>query len=295
MPIISLVHLITLAALWGGSFLFIRICASALGPALLMELRVLLAAIFLLLVSWLVKKRSLEVRKYWKHYLILGIFNSALPFLLYAYAAQALTASLLSVLNALAPIWGAVVTALYSRTMLSSKSALGLTFGVAGVAVLVGFDAVTVEPEAWFAVLCGVLAALCYGISGTYAHHAVQVPSFSNAHGSMWAASLVILPLLLLAPDNPDMSLPIVSSVLALGVLCTGVAYLLYFRLIEDVGSASALTVTFLIPVFGILWGYLLLDEEVGWHTYAGSTMVVLGTALVTNFSPSVLWKRADV
>ena len=135
----SLVRLLALSAIWGASFLFMRLGAPVLGPVLLIGCRVLSAALFLAVVGALLR-RPLDARRHAAHYLVLGLFNSALPFLLFAFAARTLSASLLSILNATAPIWGAVIGAVWTRTALSPKSLLGLALGVAGVALLVGFD-----------------------------------------------------------------------------------------------------------------------------------------------------------
>jgi drug/metabolite transporter (DMT)-like permease len=195
--------------------------------------------------------RSMGARRHWRHFLMLGLFNSALPFLLYAYSARTVPASLLSVLNATAPIWAALIAA-------------------------------------------ALAAAFSYGIATNYAKSAAAVEPFANAYGSMWAATLLLLPLMFATPlpsEPPDPH--VVASAVALGVLCSGVAYLLYFRLVADIGPAPALTVTFLVPVFGILWGVLLLGETVGWHTFVGSASVLIGTALATGFSPRAVF--ADV
>jgi len=135
-------------------------------------------------------------------------------------------------------------------------------------------------------VAAALAAALCYGIASLYAKSAKSVEPFANAHGTMWAAALFVLPALPFFPAPATPTPGVWAAVLALGVLCSGIAYLIYFKLIEDVGPTSALTVTFLNPVFGILWGALFLGETVGWHTLAGSGIVLVGTALVTGFVP---------
>ncbi|WP_447026287.1 DMT family transporter [Vibrio sp. B1Z05] len=284
MTIPSMLRLICLAAIWGGSFLFMRISANALGPAYLMEARVFFAAISLLLVAVYMKK-SINFSSHKKHFFIIGFFNTALPFLLFAYAAQTLPASILSILNSTAAIWGAAIAIVWSRSMPTFKIVIGLLCGVIGVFILVGFDSNHLAQDSTMAMLAGVMAACCYGIASNYAKNAPKISSFDNAHGSMWAACLIILPLLPFMPirEMPDLQISI--SVILLGVVCTGLAYLLYFRLIEDVGPPSALSVTFLIPLFGILWGYLFLNESVGWNTALGALFVIGGTMLVTGFS----------
>ncbi len=287
----SITRLLILSAIWGASFIFMRIAVPALGPVMLMELRVLFAALFLASVAFLLKSR-LEAGKHGKYYLVLGFFNSALPFLMFGYAALTLPASLLAILNATAPIWSSLIGVVWLRQRPTPKSLLGLCLGIGGVALLVGLDQAMLQPGAGWAAAAALSAALCYGIASLYAKRAPNVPPLANAQGSMWAATLWLLPPALFFPPPTLPGGDILLAVLVLGVVCSGVAYLLYFRLIADIGAAPALTVTFLIPLFGVLWGWLFLDETVGWHTLAGAFIIILGTALVTGFSPRLLLTR---
>ena len=291
MTFASLVRLLALSAIWGASFLFMRMGAPVLGPTLLIGCRVLFAAVFLAIVGAALRK-PLDARRNALHYLVLGLFNSALPFLLFAFAARTLSASLLSILNATAPIWGAVIGAAWTRTALPAKSLLGLALGVGGVALLVGVDPSTLRDGAPFAIALALAASFSYGIATNYAKSARKVEPFANAHGSMWAATLLIAPAVPFAPPAATPTLAVALAVLALGVVCSGIAYLLYFRLVADLGAASALTVTFLVPVFGVLWGHVALGEPVGWNTAVGALVVIVGTALVTGFSARALFRR---
>lgn len=285
----SLLRLLALSAIWGASFLFMRISVPALGPAALIEARVALAALFLAAVA-IARRRPLALCRHWRHFLILGALNTALPFLLFAFAAQTLSASLLSILNATAPLWGALIGALALRSGLPAKTASGLVLGLAGVALLTGFDESALRPGAGPAIAAALGAALCYAIASSYAKSVEQVEPFANAHGSMWAATLLVAPLFVAQPAAGMPDATVAAAVVTLGIVCSGVAYLLYFRLVNDIGAAPALTVTFLIPLFGVLWGHLFLDETVGWHTVAGTVVVLAGTALVTGFSPRTLF-----
>lgn len=285
----NIIRLLSLAAIWGASFLFMRVAVADFGPAWLMFGRVLLASLLLALVA-LLYKRSLPLRQYAGHFMLLSLFNTALPFLLFAYAAQTLTASLLAVLNATAPLWGALIGWLFFRQVMTLKVMLGLMLGICGVAILVGFDDVVADSAALPAIAAAAAAACCYGIATWYTRQARPVPAFINAHGSMWGATLWLVPLLWFIPmPVAEPATESFLAVLALGVVCTGIAYLLYFRLVQDLGATPTLTVTFLIPVFGVIWGHLFLDETIGWHTLAGAGIVIGGTMLVTGFSIKAL------
>ncbi|WP_132940811.1 DMT family transporter [Vibrio crassostreae] len=281
-----------LAAIWGGSFLFMRIAANPLGPAVLIEARVLCAAVTLLLVSFYLK-RKLSFNAHAKHFFILGLFNTALPFLFFAYAAQTLNASTLAILNSTAPIWAAIIGAIWTKTTLEVRVLLGLGIGVTGVGVLVGWDAMNIGQEAILPIFAAVMAAFSYGIASNYTKQAPKVEAFNNAHGSMWAAVLIVLPFVFFMPMQEAPNLTITMSVILLGAVCTGLAYLLYFNLINELGAPSALSVTFLIPVFGILWGNLFLDEAIGINTVVGSILVITGTMLVTGMTPSKMIEGA--
>ncbi|WP_038885563.1 DMT family transporter [Vibrio rotiferianus] len=288
----SFFRLLCLAAIWGGSFLFMRVAANTFGPAYLIEFRVAFAAVALLMIALYLRKRVVFF-KHIKHFFIIGLFNSAVPFVLFAYAAQTLNASTLAILNSTAPIWGALIGFVWYRSPLSAKAILGMMIGIGGVAVLVGLDSSTMGNEAIFPIGASLMASFSYGIATNYTKNARQVSAFDNAHGSMWAAVIWVLPLLPFLPMRAEPSTFEWGSVITLGVLCTGLAYLLYFHLVSEIGPTSALTVTFLVPVFGILWGYLILGEPIGFNTIIGTILVLSGTMLVTGFSPSaVLAKR---
>lgn len=288
---INILSLFTLAALWGGSFLFVRIAANPLGPAVLIETRVAFAALTLLVVSFFLKK-SLHFMSNIKHFLILGLFNSALPFLLFAYSAQILNVSTLAILNSTAPIWGAIIGAVWTRTWLTKEVVFGLVLGMIGVSVLVGWEAINVGDEAIIPMIAALMGAFSYGVATNYAKNAPSVEPFNNAHGSMWASVILVLPLVPFMPVREVVSVDIVFAVFALGAVCTGLAYLLYFRLIKELGASSALTVTFIIPVFGILWGYLFLGETVGINAIIGTVLVVTGTMFVTGFASRLISKN---
>lgn len=287
-------QLVLLAALWGASFLFIRLAVPEFGPLWLVSVRVLAGALFLVGAAALLR-RQLPVRGNTPHFLVLGLLNTALPFALFSFAAGSLSASLLSIFNSTAPLWGVVFGIMLSRRLPAASTIAGLVAGCGGVALLVTRDASALAAGSALPVAAAVLAPLCYGLASHYARRCTgHLDPFAVANGSMWGALACCLPaLLFVAPpaggELATLSPRALGAALALGVLCTGLAYLIYFRLIRDIGAASALTVTFLIPLFGILWGALFLGEVVSSATVFGAGLVLLGTALVTGFNPRQL------
>lgn len=274
-----------LGALWGGSFLFISVAVPALGPALLVELRVLLAAVALALYAVAVGRLP-ALRSRWKEFLILGGLNAAVPFTLIAISQLNLTASLAAIMNSTTPLFAAVVAAAWIGEELTTRKIFGLLLGVVGVAVLVGLDPVPLNGVVLLSVGASLLAALCYALGGVYAKRTFPgVPPLAMGIGQQAAAAAILLPLAAASlPEEPP-SLAVVLSVLGLALLSTAVAYLLYFRLMASVGPTKTLTVTFLVPVFGVLFGVLLLGDPVGVGTFAGMGIILSSVALVTGIS----------
>lgn len=287
----DILRLLSLAAIWGASFLFIRIAAPAFGSSALMWVRIVFAAVFLFAIAKFFGKNRLQKADI-GHYVLLGGLNSALPFVLYAYASHWLSASILAVLNATAPLWGFLIGVVFFKQPLQLKAVLGLALGISGVAVLVGFDPLLLSPGSGWAVAAGATAAFCYGLATHYTKRAKQRQAFDNAHGSMWAAMLWLTPFAWWYWPASTPAVELWVAVAALGLLCTSIAYLLYFRLLADIGPTNSLMVTFLIPVFGVFWGYVILDETIGWQTVVGIMLVLLGTSAVTGFSPLALWRQ---
>ena len=280
----DIIRLLSLAAIWGSSFLFMRIASPVLGSAYLAEGRVLLAAIFLYgLALYLKKNRNLL--GHWKHYLIMGFFNSAFPFVLFGFAALNLSTSQLSILNSTAPIWAFVIGLVIGGEKFKMKRGLGLLLGVIGVGVLFGASPTSLDASTYQSIALGLGAAFSYGLASNYAKKSKGIEPFDNAHGSMWASAILLIPALFFIPIRSEPTPLVWGAVIAIGVLCSGIAYLLYFRLIKDVGAASALTVTFLIPVFGTLWGILFLGEQLTLNSAIGMTIIIVGTAMVAEFN----------
>lgn len=278
----DLIELVLLGALWGASFLFMRIAAPDFGPIALVLLRVGIAALFLL--PWLMWRRRLTLlRAHWPALLALGVFAVALPFVLFAYALLSIGAGFGSILNAVTPMFTAVVAFAWLGERLSPLKIAGLVLGFLGVVLLVWNGALFEPGGTGLAVLAALAAALCYGIGANYTRQRLAgVDPMAVSVGTQLAAALLLLPPALWWWPAQSPGLGAWLGVAALGVLCTGVAFVLFFRLIAGIGAARATTVTYLIPVFGMLWGALFLRESVSPRMLAGCAVILLGTALAT-------------
>ena len=277
----DLTRLVLLAAIWGGSFLFVRMAVGAIGPMWLTELRVGLAAIAMLIYAR-AAGFELGLAQNWRPYLMLGVLNTALPWGLYAWSGKYIGASYMAILNAAAPWFAAICGAIWLGEKLSWRKILGLALGMLGVALLVGFGPIAVSTEVVLAVLACISATACYALAGVYVKkRAGKLAPRALTVGSLIAASLVVMPFLPAPPPATAFTWQVTLAVLGISLVCSAAAYLIYFRLIADVGPTRTFTVTFLIPVFGTLWGALFLDEPVGLSTLAGGAVIVIATALV--------------
>lgn len=283
-------ELLLLAAIWGASFLFMRMGAGEFGPFALAGLRVLGASLFLAPLLWR-RGEWPALRQHWRAIALVGIANSAIPFLCFSYAALAITGGLSSIFNATTPLWGVLIAWWWLRDRPDLNKALGLAVGFAGVLWL-AWDKASFKPDAsgassGLAVLACLAATLMYGLAASMTKRWLTgVPPMALATGSQISAAVVLLPLMWGHWPATPPSAGAWGAVVALALLCTGVAYVLYFRLIAHIGATNALSVTFLIPAFAIGWGGLFLGEAVNAAMLGACVVVLVGTSLVTG-----LWK----
>ena len=283
--------LVLLAAIWGGSFLFMRIGSPELGALLFTALRTSTAAIFLYLCI-VKRKKKHELKGQWSKLFISGVINTAIPFSLFSYATLTLSASSASVLNATTPMFGAIVGFFWLKDKLSMSAILGLIIGFIGVYLLVSDNInllksqINIDNEhidLFLAPIAALIASLCYGIAANYTKRYLHdIKPLALATGSQICASLTLLPLCLFFLPNNLPSPQAISSVIISGVICTGVAYILFFRLVNNIGPTKTICVTYLIPAFGLLWGMLFLDEQFTLTMIAGTCVILFGVALTS-------------
>jgi drug/metabolite transporter (DMT)-like permease len=282
MPTVDVVLLLVLSGIWGSSFIFIRYLAPIIGPVATADARMLLAGAALVLF-FLATRFKPDWRKNAWHFLVIGLLNSAIPFVLYSVAALVLPAAMEAIFNSLSPMFGAVFAALWMNEKLTPRKIAGLVLGVGGVVTMSSLGGLHFNAQTGLAIAACVLAPMCYGLAGVYIRTRVSgVKPMAIAGGSQLFGGLALLPVVaIFPPAAASVDLRIALIVLAFALACSGVAYLIYYRLIADIGPTKSLTVTFLIPVFAMLWGLLLLHEAVTWSMVVGAVVILAGTYLV--------------
>jgi drug/metabolite transporter (DMT)-like permease len=271
------VELTLLGAIWGGSFLFMRVAAGDFGPFALVEVRLALGATVLLPFLW--RARTQFTPALWRHLAWISAINSAVPFILFAWGAEHAPAGVGAITNSMAVMFAALVAFIFYGEQIGARRALGLLAGFVGVVILAsGKTAGTsVAPAA----LAGTSAAFLYGIGvNVIRRHLKGIPASAIAAATLTTASLLVLPLALYT--WPTRAIPTMSwvSAILLGVLCTGTAFAIYYRLIHRIGGPRAATVTYLVPLFGVIWAWLALGEAPTLSMAASAALILGGVAM---------------
>jgi drug/metabolite transporter (DMT)-like permease len=288
--------LFLLGGIWGLSYVFIRVASPLLGPALLMGLRVAIASgatVAYIAASGQWKTILPSFRTRGREFLVMGFVNAALPFALIAVSELVLDASYSAILNATTPVFSALGAAAWMGTPLTARVSGGIAIGMVGVVVAVGGAPFVLSPLVLGAAALSILASISYGFGAIYAHrHVSHVSPVTASLGQSSAAAVLLLPFALVETPTARWTTPGVVSLLGLALLSTFFAYLLYFRVLQSAGPTQTITVTFLIPIFGVVWGHLLLGEPIGTGTVVGLAIVLVGIALITGYRPE-RWFRS--
>ena len=282
MSIVQLAALFLLGAIWGASFIFIRIAVEPFGPAFMMFVRVVLTALILVGYARL-RGIRLNIRGHWRQFLVLGFLGSALPFTLIAWSELTLTGSMAAIINSVTPLFTALVAAVGLNERLTPFKMTGAVLGIVGVTIAVGGGSMTMDGGFILAILASLGAALSYAFGGVYAKRFFHgMNNLSLSSGQLIAASFILAPIS--AFDLPTQIPPplAILAFLALVIVCTAFAYQLYYYLIISAGPTKALTVTLLVPVFGVIWGALLLQEPISSGMLIGLVIVLFSVGLVT-------------
>ena len=278
----DLIDLVALGLLWGASFLFMRIAGPEFGAFALVEVRVAIAAA-VLLPMLLLRGQGGALAGNWRPLSILGVFNTALPFFLLTWATLYLTAGTSGILNATAPIFTAIVAWAWLGEKLTISRSAGLLVGSVGVWLLVRDKIGDSMGDTTLAVIAALGGAFLYGVGGNFTRrYASHVKPLAIATGSQIAAALSLLPVAVLTWPESPVSLTAWTAAIVMGVFSTALAYILYFRLIANTGPTNAITVTYLIPLFAMVLGAVVIDEPITVSMIVGCAVILLGTALAT-------------
>jgi drug/metabolite transporter (DMT)-like permease len=285
MNIKTLLQLIALSALWGASFLFIRIASPVLGPAVLAGLRIGLAALTLACIMLFLRQRWPWA--HWRELLWIGVLSVALPFMLYAWAALHIPAGYSALLNTTAVVFGCLAGAWLKVDALTPRKIIGCLLGFAGVALVVRLGPITPSPTVIMAALACTGAAMCYGLSNPLMKRAVtHIEPVAIAAGiHLWSVVLVA-PAALWSLPQARFTPTALAAAAVMGVVTSALAYWVHLRIMRKVSATAAMTPAFMIPLFGVAWGHLFLGEPVSIGMLAGAALVLLATALVAEFNP---------
>ena len=282
----DLARLVALAALWGGSYLFMRYAVPHLGTVLMIEMRVAIAGLALAALIY-ATGGAIGWREHWRAFAFVGAVGMALPFVLIAQALTVIDASTAAILNALSPLFASIVAAAWIRDPVTPAKAAGIALCIVGTAVLVGWTPAAMTARELLAAAMSVAATALYGYTIVYTKVKLKGASpMGTSAGTLLMAALVLLPF---TPMDRDLgAVPAMAwwAVLGLAVASTTIAYLLYYRLIADVGPVKAITVTLLVPVFGMLWGVLFLGEPLTPGRIAGCAIILAGCSLILGLLP---------
>jgi drug/metabolite transporter (DMT)-like permease len=278
-------QILLLSALWGASFMFLRVASPALGPWVLAGLRVALATLTLAVIM-----RALRHDwpwRQWRELLLLGFLTVAAPFVLFSWAALHLPAGYSALLNTTAVLFGTLSAAWMKEDTLTVRKLLGCLVGFVGVGLIVRLGPIEPSTTTLAAALACVAASACYGIASPLMKRATnRMQPLAIAAGLHATSVLLLLPGTVLALPQARFDLSALASVAVLGVITSGMAYWMHLRLVRQVSPVAAMGPVFLIPVFGVTWGHLFLGEALSSGIFAGGALVLLATALVTGFNP---------
>jgi len=271
-----------LATLWSLQFLFLRIAVPVFGAAPVAEARALLGALFV--VPWVVffARQRIAPLEHWRDHLALSLVNNVLPFVCYAFAATSLPAGYLAIINGLVPLSAAVIAAPLLGERLGAARIAGFLLGIAGVALIVNLGPVALNARTLLGTAAAIAGAVLWGWAGVMIKQRTgRLPAMGAAAGTITFAALLMAPLWTFATPASTWTAEGAAALLALGLLCSGLAYLPFFSLVRDIGPSRTLTVGLAVPLLGILWGWLLLDEAVTAAMLGGAALVLAALALV--------------
>lgn len=278
----NFIILVLLSMIWSTTFIFLKYLAPYFGSSGTACLRLLSASVFLLLVYKYLKYK-INWKRDWKFLCLIGVINASIPFCCFAFAALYIPTSLSAILNSLTPFFGVVFAAILFKEKITLSKIIGLSFGVFGVYLISCNEIIINNSKAFLGVIACITATICYGLAtNLIKKYGEEVDVKSLSCGSQFFAGIALLPVFLKTGVKSDITLQVALIMLCFGILCSAIAYLIFFYLVKAVGPISSLTVTFLIPIFSVLWGKLFLHETIYPFMLIGIVFIFSGTLIIT-------------
>lgn len=278
----DLLLLVLLASIWGSSFMFMRIISPVLGPVVTASVRLLIGGFFLI-GMYKILGIKLQWKQHWKLLLFIGIISQGIPYFLYAFAALYIPSNISVIMNSTTPIFGLILSVIFLDETFTLRKLIGIVLGTTGVVLISTMNNAGTSSDFFIGIVACLGAAFLYGVNGVFVKSkAKHLDSRTIASFSQIFAGLSLLPFITFFPPTGVVTVNIIVLLLVFGVVCSGIAGLIYFKLIIDVGPVKALTVTYLMPLFGFIWGAVLLNEAITWSLVLGGLIIVLGIILIT-------------
>lgn len=297
MKLRNFLWLLFLAALWGPSFLFIKVAVEQIPPLTLAMSRVGVAGILLYLILRAQGRNLPPLGRVWLHFAFAGLVQNAIPFVLFGWGEQYIDSALAAILNGSTPLFTLLLAHFFtSDDRLTPTKAIGTLIGFTGLSVLIGPSLLDgVKATAW-GLIAVALASTCYGVAIVYGRHYLRgLPPMVAPTAQMLLATLFLIPVSLGLEQPfrlPVPSWPAIGSLLALGIFGTGVAFIVYYRIMERTSATYVSMVTYLVPVFGVILGVVVLGETLSWNAYLGCALILLGVMIVNGVVRAISWQR---
>lgn len=289
--------LLVLAALWGPSFLFIKVAVAEIPPLTIVLGRVGVGGILLYLILRMQGRNLPPPGRVWLHFTFAAIVQNAIPFLLFGWGEQYIDSALAAILNGTTPLFTLLLAHLFiTDDRLTPTKSLGTLIGFSGLALLIAPSLLGGIKATTWGLMAVAAASLCYGIAIVYGRRNLRgLPPLVAPTAQLLLAAVFMMPLSLIFErpfSLPAPSWPALASLLALGVFGTGLAFVVYYRIMEQTSATYVSMVTYLVPVFGVILGVIVLNEQLGWNAYLGCALILLGVMIVNGVFRLALWPR---
>jgi drug/metabolite transporter (DMT)-like permease len=289
--------LLFLSSLWGPSFLFIKVAVGEIPPLTLVVGRVGIATLLLYAILRMQRRNLPKFGRIWKHFAVVGFFSNALPFFLFSWGEQYIDSALAAILNGTTPLFTIVLAHFFlADDRMSPVKVMGILLGFGGLVLLIAPSLVEGVRITTWGLIAATMAAACYGVAIVYTRKNLRgLPPLVAPTAQLMMATIYLLPLSLFIEHPFSLSLPsgaAIGSLLSLSIFGTALAFVVYYRILEETSATYVSMVTYLAPSIGVILGIIILNEQLGWSAYIGCVLILLGVMVVNGVFKNVSWRR---